>query len=128
MSYTATAHTIEHYQTTDGNDVLAAWFATLRNRRAVARIAARVGRLAHGLFGDGKSLRDGVWELRIDEGLGYRVYYSRAGHRSILLLCGGDKSTQTKDIQSAVDYWEDWQERTRHEKSTRKPPSRRVVT
>ena len=52
---------------------------------------------------------------------------TRAGHRSIVLLCGGDQSTQTKDIQSAVEYWEDWQERTRHEDSTRDPPSRRVV-
>ena len=111
MSYTKDVFTIEHYQTAESADVLAAWLATLRDRRAVARIAARIERLAHGLFGDCKPLRDGVWELRIDEGPGYRVYYARSGRRAILLLCGGVKGTQAKDIQNAVDYWTDWQER-----------------
>lgn len=103
--------TIEQYQTAGGKDVLETWFATLRDRRAVARIAARIERLAHGLFGDCKALRDGIWELRIDEGPGYRVYYARSGRRVILLLCGGDKRTQATDIQRAVEYWKDWQER-----------------
>lgn len=123
MRYNTNVYAIEHYQTTEGKDVLAAWLATLRDRRAVARIAARIERLAYGLFGDRKPLRDGVCELRIDEGPGYRVYYTRSGRRVILLLCGGDKSTQATDIQRAVDYWKDWQER-KHEESTRKPPTR----
>ena len=118
------AFTIEQYQTAEGKDVLAAWFASLRDRRAAARITARIGRLAQGLFGDCKPLRDGVCELRIDEGPGYRVYYAQSGRRTILLLCGGDKPSQAKDIQRAVDYWNDWQERTRHEENPRKPPTR----
>ncbi len=103
--------TIEQYQTAGGKDVLETWFATLRDRRAVARIAARIERLGPGLFGDWKALRDGIWELRIDEGPGYRVYYARSGRRVILLLCGEDKRTQATDIQRAVEYWKDWQER-----------------
>ena len=105
-------YTIEHYQTADGKDVYAAWSTTLRDLRALARIAVRLERLAHGLFGDCKPVREGVWELRIDEGLGYRIYYARAGRRMILLLCGGDKGTQAQDIRCAIDYWKDWQERT----------------
>lgn len=104
--------TIEHYQTPNGEDVPAKWFARLRNRRATARIAARLQRLALGLFGDCKPLHGGVWELRIDEGPGYRIYYARADRSVILLLCGGDKRTQAADIERALAYWQDWQERT----------------
>ena len=53
-----------------------------------------------------------MWELRIDVGPGYRVYYGLAGQRLVLLLCGGDKRTQDADIDRAVDYWQDWQRRT----------------
>ncbi len=124
MRYNTDVFTIEHYQTAEGKDVLASWFAKLRDSRAAARIAARIGRLAQGLFGDCKTLRDGVHEMRINEGPGYRVYYARSGRRVILLLCAGDKSAQTADIQRAIDYWHDWQERTRNEESPRKPPTR----
>ena len=112
MRYNTHVFTIEHYQAVNGTDVFAAWSTTLRDRRAVARIAIRIERLALGLFGDCKPVSEGVWELRIDEGPGYRIYYARAGRRMILLLCGGEKRTQAKDIQCAVDYWKDWQERT----------------
>ena len=64
-----------------------------------------------GNFGNHKSCRDGVWELRIDVGPGYRVYYAVAGSQVVLLLCGGDKRTQSADISRACEYWQDWQMR-----------------
>ena len=77
------------------------WLADLRDRRAVARIAARIDRLKLGNPGDVKSVGDGVSELRIDYGPGYRLYFKRVGQEIVLLLCGGDKSTQDRDIQRA---------------------------
>ena len=69
-----------------------------------------------GNFGDHKFCRDGVWELRVSVGVGYRVYYAQSGSRVILLLCGGDKRTQDADIERAVKYWRDWQRRPDDEK------------
>lgn len=87
------------------------WIERLRDHRAQARIVTRIGRLAAGQFGDCKPLRGGVWELRIDYGPGYRIYYSRAGYRVILLLAGGDKRHQNSDIERAIRFWHDWQAR-----------------
>jgi putative addiction module killer protein len=84
---------------------------SLRDRQARARIVARLQRLRSGAFGDCRPLRAGVWELRIDHGPGYRVYYARAGERVVLLLAGGDKRTQAVDVELAVNYWIDWQRR-----------------
>jgi len=102
---------IAHYLTRDGRDVFQAWLDGLRDHQAQARIATRLGRLLAGQFGDCKPLRDGVWELRLDQGPGYRIYYARAGRRLILLLSGGDKRRQSADIERAVKYWLDWQAR-----------------
>jgi putative addiction module killer protein len=77
------------------------WFDGLRDRRAAARVAIRVARLAEGNAGDTKSVGGGVMEMRIDYGPGYRVYYTRRGLQVLLLLIGGDKTTQAKDIQNA---------------------------
>ena len=78
-----------------------AWFAALRDDQARKRIAARLVRLSAGLFGDAKSVGDGVSELRVDHGPGYRVYFTRRGQTIVLLLCGGDKGSQQRDIESA---------------------------
>lgn len=104
---------IEHYLSSDGRDPFAEWLASLADRRARAFTLARVGRMEAGAFGDCKPVGDGVWEARIDYGPGYRVYYARAGHRLVVLLIGGDKRKQKTDIEDAVDYWNDWQERNR---------------
>jgi putative addiction module killer protein len=71
-----------------------------------------MNRIESGNFGDHNFCRDGVWELRIDVGPGYRVYYAVAGSQVVLLLCGGDKRTQDADTTRAWEYWRDWQGRT----------------
>ncbi len=81
--------------------VYAKWFAALRDRAAKARIVARVLYLGDGNFGDAKSVGGGVQELRLHFGPGYRVYFTRRGERIILLLCGGDKGSQQRDIARA---------------------------
>ena len=78
-----------------------------------ARIVARFSRLEAGNFGDGKPLREGVSEPRIDWGAGYRVYDGRVGKTVVSLLCGGDKRTQQQDIDSAVGYLNDFKRRVR---------------
>lgn len=77
------------------------WITSLADLRAQALITARVDRLAFGNFGNVKAVGDSVSELKIDFGPGYRVYFTRAGETVVLLLCGGDKSSQTKDIRRA---------------------------
>lgn len=101
------------YLTEDGRDPFAAWLAALPDRQTRARVIVRTQRLRAGAFGDCKPLRQGVWELRIDHGPGYRVYYAQAGKRLVLLLVGGDKRRQQTDIETAVAYWQDWQKRNR---------------
>ena len=82
-------------------DVFKNWIRGLRNRRARSIINARIRRLSLGNKGDTKQVGDGITELRVDFGSGYRVYYIHEGQQIIILLCGGDKSTQAKDIENA---------------------------
>ena len=103
---------IRHYVSQAGIDVFDEWLSALADRRAQAKIASRINRLAAGNFGDCKPLRDGVCELRIDWGPGYRVYYAMVGKVCVLLLCGGDKRKQSADIERAIDYFQDYRERT----------------
>ena len=88
------------------------WLTQLADSRVQARIAVRINRLAAGNFGDCKSLRQGLFELRIDWGPGYRVYYAMIGPACVLLLCGGDKRKQSADIARALEYLNDYKERT----------------
>jgi putative addiction module killer protein len=82
--------------------VFTQWFESLRDRQARARIDVRVFRLAHGNPGQHRVLTDGVVELKIDHGPGYRVYFTRRGTELVLLLAGGDKSSQQQDIDTAI--------------------------
>ena len=104
---------IRRYVNAVGADVFGEWFAALADRQAQARIRARLDRISRGLFGDCEPVGEGVWELRVDWGPGYRVYYARAGQAILLLLCGGDKRKQQADINRAKDYWNDFKKRTR---------------
>jgi len=99
------------YVTESGQDVFGEWFAGLKDARARAKVAVRVARLAAGNFGDCRALRGGVWELRIDIGPGYRVYYGKVKQTCVLLLCGGDKRKQAADIKRAIEYWDDYKRR-----------------
>lgn len=87
------------------------WLIALKDVQGRARIRARIARLQAGNFGDCKPLRDGVQELRIDHGPGYRVYLSRQGPVLVLLLCGSDKSDQDRTIKQALFYLADWKQR-----------------
>ena len=86
------------------------WLAGLKDRQAVLRIDARIRRLSLGNLGDSKSLRDGISELRIDYGPGYRVYFIRRGTLVVVLLAGGDKSTQDADIKWAIVIAKEWRD------------------
>jgi putative addiction module killer protein len=103
---------VRHYVNRAGTDVFDDWLAALADVRARSNIAVRINRLAYGNFGDCKPLRQGVWELRIDRGPGYRVYYARIAKAAVLLLCGGDKRKQASDVERAVRYLSDYLERT----------------
>ncbi len=98
------------YQTKDEKIPFDDWMNSLKDRRAKAKIQIRLDRIAIGLFGDWKSVGDSVFELRITEGKGYRVYYAKDGDTIILLLCGGNKSTQSADIKKAKSYLQDYKE------------------
>lgn len=106
---------IVDYLTEGGADPFLDWVRGLPDRQARARVMVRVQRMASGNFGDYKQLSEGVCELRIDYGPGYRVYYARAGSKLLLLLAGGDKRKQQADIETAVAYLRDWKRRTHHE-------------
>ena len=84
-------------------DVFAGWFEGLRDRQARARITARIRRLSLGNPGDVKPVGSGVSEMRIDYGPGYRVYFVARGDTIVVLLCGGDKRTQRRDIERALE-------------------------
>ena len=96
------------YQGKDGREPLTVWLHRLRDRQAYAHVLARLDRLENGNFGQCRALQSGVWELKIDHGPGYRVYYGQVGKTILLLLCGGDKRSQQADIERAVAYWKEF--------------------
>jgi putative addiction module killer protein len=104
---------ILRYLTRSGVDVFGTWLSALHDERTRAKVVGRITRLAAGNFGDCKALGGGVSEQRIDWGPGYRVYFAMTGRTVVLLLCGGDKSTQKSDIKRATEYWADYKRRTK---------------
>ena len=102
---------IRQYLTPDQRDVYLEWHCKLRDTKARIALDRRIYRIELGNFGDHRFCRNGVWELRIDVGPGYRVYYAIADVQIVLLLCAGDKRTQNADIDRACEFWQDWQGR-----------------
>jgi putative addiction module killer protein len=104
---------LREYVTETGRNPFADWLHSLRDLNARARIRVRLNRVRLGNLGDHKSVGEGVTELRLDFGPGYRVYLGQDGDVLVILLCGGDKRTQARDIATAQQYWQAYKERTR---------------
>lgn len=103
---------VRQYRTVDGRAPIAEWLEGLSDMPTRRRVVARLDQLGDGHLGDWKWIGSGVCELRIHAGPGYRVYYARHGAAIVLLLCGGDKSTQHRDIERAYAYWKDYKARS----------------
>ena len=104
---------VRHYVTASGADPYQEWLDKLKDLRGRVAIQRRIDRLTAGNFGDHEFCQEGVWELSVHFGPGYRVYYAQEGKTVTLLLCGGSKRTQPADITEAVRYWRDSQRRRR---------------
>ena len=98
---------IEYYAKPNGKEPYTEWFDNLRDIKVKAKISVRIDRLRMGNFGNCEPVGGGISELKIDYGPGYRVYFGQIGNVIIIILCGGDKSTQKNDIKIAHEYWED---------------------
>ena len=96
------------YKTTTGIEAYVKYVDSLKDRMGAAKIRLRVTRAELGNFGDHKKIGQGIIELRIDYGPGYRVYIGLQGKELIILLCAGDKKSQTKDVKTAMKYWNDY--------------------
>ncbi len=110
------ALTVREYLTADGKSPFRGWLDSL-TVAVRARIQARVLRFEMGNLGDHKSVRGGVWEARVMFGSGYRIYFGKDGESIIVLLVGGDKGSQAKDISRAQGFWGDYLEAKRHGKA-----------
>jgi putative addiction module killer protein len=99
---------VREYVTNNGYNPFHAWLISLKDRQARSRIRTRIDRLSLGNFGDTKSVGSGVFELRLHFGPGYRIYFGQRGDQLVLLLCGGDKKSQSDDIRTAHIYWNDF--------------------
>lgn len=99
------------YRRDDGCEPFTDWLNGLRDKVAQARIRIRLRQVQAGNFGDSEPVGEGVIELRVHVGAGYRVYFGRHGKTIVLLLCGGDKSSQTADIKRAKALWSEWKRR-----------------
>jgi putative addiction module killer protein len=104
---------LKDYETPDGRCPFQEWFTALRqiDPRHAAIVERRIRRLEHGLLGDYDDIQDGILELRIHEGPGFRVYVRRIGRVLMLILAGGDKKTQKQDIRNAKRYWAEFKGR-----------------
>jgi putative addiction module killer protein len=102
---------VQLYIAQNGRTPFEEWLKRLKDRQARAKIQTRIIRLRLGNMGDAKAVGEGVQELRIDYGPGYRLYFGQGGSTTVLLLCGGDKGTQAADIKKAKEYWADYQQR-----------------
>ena len=107
---------IRFYKTKNGSEPFKEWLDGLKDIVAVGQINARVRRLTLGLPGDVEPVAKGVFEMKIHFGPGYRVYFSEIGREVVILLLGGDKGSQKRDIRKAESYWNDYQEQHNEKK------------
>ncbi|MBV9576110.1 MAG: type II toxin-antitoxin system RelE/ParE family toxin [Gammaproteobacteria bacterium] len=96
------------YTTSNGKNPFVEWLESLQDKTIRYRIKERLDRIALGNMGDRKPVGNGVMEFRFDFGSGYRIYYGEERNQIVLLLCGGDKATQSKDIKKAHSFWADY--------------------
>ena len=101
---------LKFYRTPNGRMPFTEWYDTILDRTTRSRIQKRLDRLEAGNLGDSKSVGEGVFELRFHFGPGYRIYFAEVENTIVLLLCAGDKSSQTRDIARAKDYWLQYKE------------------
>ena len=101
---------VEFYRASSGQEPFSEWLVSLQDRSVQDRILARLERLESGNFSDYRSVGGGIFELRFQFGSGYRIYFSEVDNRIILLLCAGDKSSQTRGIERAKTYWLEYKE------------------
>ncbi|MCF6319788.1 MAG: type II toxin-antitoxin system RelE/ParE family toxin [Proteobacteria bacterium] len=94
----------------NGKEPYSTWFKSLRDTKGKARIESRLKRLGEGLYGDCETVGDGVLELRMFFGAGYRVYFGEDAGNIVILLCGGDKDSQKRDIKIAKEYWKEYKD------------------
>ena len=104
---------IRFFQTSNGHEPFNEWFRSIPDITTQNRIEARLTRITLGNFGDYRSVGKGVSELRLHFGAGYRIYFGEVDNKVVLLLCGGDKSSQRRDIQLAKTYWQEYEETSR---------------
>ena len=102
---------LQVYQTQNGREPFSEWLLSLRDAKGQTRIRKRLDQIEDGNFGDCQSVGGGVFELRLHFGAGYRIYFGEIGNDIVLLLCGGDKSSQTRDIRRAKSYWSQYKEK-----------------
>ena len=102
---------IVRYRREDGREPFSEWLSSVRDEKAEARIYARLRQIESGSLGDAKPVGEGITELRIHVGAGYRLYAGMRGRTMVVLLCGGDKSSQSKDIAQAKALWAEWKKR-----------------
>lgn len=101
---------IQFYKVPNEREPFTEWFESIRDQTTRTRIQKRLVRLESGNFGDCHSVGEGVFELRVHFGPGYRIYFSEVDSTNILVLCGGDKSSQARDIERAKAYWLEYKE------------------
>lgn len=102
---------IETFVASNGKVPFEEWLRSLRDKASKARIFSRIDRLRLNNFGDCEPVGEGVFELRIHFGPGFRVYFGLVGKEVVLLLCGGDKSSQSRDIADSIRYWKEYKSR-----------------
>ncbi len=102
---------VDYYRTPAGKEPAHEWLSSIKDKLTQAILYKRIRQAGLGHFGNTRNVGEGVWELKINYGPGYRVYYGIHGDELILILMGGSKRTQTGDIKKACAYWIEWKER-----------------